>query len=104
MAGANPVLLQLRAWVPQSIPNAPKSYVDISLSCGFLSALSLPAPPYTERLVGPVGLTSLLHCSESPLAKAWRAGCLGTPGPGPDREPGAPSSVGRIPLPSAFAG
>lgn len=60
--------------------------------------------PYFERPVVPVGLTSPLRCSESPPGKVRRAWCVGPPGPGSDRELGAPSSVGHTPLSSAFAG
>lgn len=50
-------------------------------------------------------LTSPQHCSEGPLGKgkAWRAWCWGTPCPGCDRGPAAPSSVEHTPRPSASA-
>lgn len=67
--------------------------------------LSLPACGSLMGDLGvPVDLTSPLRCSENPLGKVWRAWCLGTCGPGRDREPGAPSSVGHTPLSSASAG
>lgn len=48
-------------------------------------------------------LTSPPHCSGSPPGKgrAWRAWCWGTPCPGLDRGPAAPSSVEQTPRPSA---